>query len=428
MTLPIALMIKAQTLVYAASPLFNCNQEQAGLKNRDGKLLFPQDESKKTQKWQRAKEACRQAVEVCMNDLGMALYTYPGNPKYSLSGTIMQQMSLRQAFCESWNEEVIWGNTRQWMDVIQLISMANMFLPRGNDTGFYFYLGVPIKIAELFYSDHGVPIEEDNTWNYGDRYQLRTATSAENLYVHQGSVTIRAHYNREPRFYAWVGFDEGVWYGQGNFDDSNPNNLGYLQIRGYPTFSAQSNAGPVTGYFPKKYIHYETDKGGGVGSNTIRRTPYIWPDLRLSDLLLYYAEAINEADDSPAARNEAMQVADMVRERAGLPTIEDAWTTYSNVPNKYNSQNGLRQIIRQERLIELCFEGKRFFDIRRWKTAPDVYNNTSIQGWNLPQRDAEYFYKPVTIFEQKFGVKDYFFPIAEDELTRNTNLVQNVGW
>ena len=158
-------------------------------------------------------------------------------------------------------------------------------------------------------------------------------------------------------------------------------------------------------------------------------TNYIWPQLRLADLLLYYAEAINEADDSPVARDEAMSYADMVRLRAGLPTIEDAWTLSSSKPDKYKSQQGLREIIQQERLIELCFEGKRFYDLRRWKTAPAVYNNTPIQGWSLGRyRELEQFYKPYTIFEQKFSRKDYFFPIAEDELTRNTNLVQNVGW
>jgi len=144
-------------------------------------------------------------------------------------------------------------------------------------------------------------------------------------------------------------------------------------------------------------------------------------------LLLYYAEAINEAENSQAARDEAMQYIDMVRERAGLPTVAESWTAYSRNANKYKSQDGLREIIQQERLIELCFEGKRFFDIRRWKTAINV-QNAPIQGWDQVRHEPEYYYKPLTIFEQHFGLRDYFFPISEDELTRNTNMVQNEGW
>jgi len=427
MTLPIALTIKAQTLVFAASPLYNCNQQLANLKNANGKLLFPQDESKKMEKWERAKEACREAVQVCMDDLGMELYTFPGIPRYDLSNTILRQMTLRNAICEPWNEELIWGNTKDWVNALQVVTMPILNPMLYDNSQMKIVMGVPIKVTEMFYSDHGVPIEEDKTWDYGNRFQLRKATKDDNLLVHEGSVTVSAHYNREPRFYAWVGFDQGVWYGQGNYDDSKPNDLYYWRVSAYSQlqpFSPTMVFGPVTGYVPKKYVHYETTE---IGILNLSRTVYIWPNLRLSDLLLYYAEAINESEDSQTARDEAMLYADIVRARAGLPTIADAWTAYSNNPNKYKSQNGLREILQQERLIELCFEGKRFFDLRRWKTAPAVYNNL-VQGWDLFKKEAEYFYKPLTIFEQRFGLKDYFFPISDGELTRNTNLVQNVGW
>lgn len=426
MTLPIALSIKAQVLIYAASPLFNCNTELANLKNHDGTQLFPQDESEKIVKWERAKEACLKALYVCMDSLGMKLYTFPGDPKYSLSDVMMQQMSLRNAICDRWNEEVIWGNTRQWMSGIQIITLPHLDPRFQENSSMKTVLGVPLKIAEMFYSDNGVPIDEDKTWNYNTRYQLQTATSTENRYIHEGSVTVRMHFNREPRFYAWMAFDQGVWYGQGVFDDSNPSNLYYWKTRGVPAFSTTNTWGyGVTGYIPKKYIHYKSVE---ETSTLLRIEPYIWPTMRLSELLLYCAEAINEADDTQTARDIAMEYIDMVRERAGLESIAESWAKHSNNPNKYNSQSGLREIIQHERLIELCFEGKRFFDLRRWKTAPDIYNNSSIQGWDLQRKEPEFFYKPITIFEQRFGLKDYFFPISDDELTRNTNLVQNIGW
>jgi hypothetical protein len=149
--------------------------------------------------------------------------------------------------------------------------------------------------------------------------------------------------------------------------------------------------------------------------------------MRLPEILLYCAEALNEADDTPEARNRAMQYVDMIRERAGLEKIAGAWSAYSSNPTKYQTQEGLRQIIRQERTIELAFEGKRYWDLRRWKTAPEVLN-APVQAWDLTKRDAADYYKPVSIFEQKFGLKDYFSPVPDSEMQRNANLVQNLGW
>ena len=139
------------------------------------------------------------------------------------------------------------------------------------------------------------------------------------------------------------------------------------------------------------------------------------------------AEAINEAEDSQTARNEAMVYLDKIRTRAGLKSVEESWSNYSNNPNKYKTQDGLRKIIQRERLIELCFEGSRFWDLRRWKTAREELNKP-IQGWSTFGTNNESYYKPFTIFSQKFGLKDYFWPISENEIARNSNLVQNMGW
>ncbi|MPN64738.1 hypothetical protein SDC9_212515 [bioreactor metagenome] len=144
-------------------------------------------------------------------------------------------------------------------------------------------------------------------------------------------------------------------------------------------------------------------------------------------MLLYYAEALNEADNTQAARQEAIKYVDMIRERAGLQPVAESWRLHSNNPGRYNTQEGLREIIHQERLIELCLEGKRFWDLRRWKTAREVLNQP-IQGWSLFNTNNAEIYKPLTIFNQRFGLKDYFWPIGEDELTRNTNLIQSLGW
>jgi hypothetical protein len=88
----------------------------------------------------------------------------------------------------------------------------------------------------------------------------------------------------------------------------------------------------------------------------------------------------------------------------------------------------MRSIIQQERMIELAFEGKRFWDLRRWKLAREVLHNQNIQGWDIEQEDANLYYRVRTLFTKTFNSSEYFWPIKEDNLIRNTNLIQNPGW
>lgn len=423
----IALSIKAQVLVTAASPLFNCNEEQASLKNKNGQLLFPQDKERELERWREAEKACEEALQFCLDTRGMKLYEYPGHMSYDLSPVMMQQMTLRQAFCERWSSEVIWAYTNSWVRDLQLRSAKSIGKFRWSQN--YAVFGAPLSIVEKYYSDNGIPIKEDKEWKYDTRYDLRVAGVEDNLYIRERQTTVRLNFNREPRFYAWLAFDRGVFYGWGYEDDSNPANLLYYQTRrnepqGGPAFSINESFGPITGYLPKKYIHY---KSQGTAEQQMSVENYIWPVMRLPELMLYYAEAVNEANDTPEARQKAIQYLDIIRDRAGLKSVSESWTNYSNIPNKFKTQNGLREIIQQERTIELSFEGQRYWDIRRWKTAPEELNGP-VLGWDMTQRAPEYYYLPYTISEQKFSLKDYFSPIPNEELMKNINLVQNLGW
>jgi hypothetical protein len=419
-TLPIVASLKAKVLVTAASPLFNCNTEFAPMRNRDGTQLFPQDESERVGKWKRAADACREAVEICMDSQGMKLYVFPGDSRYNLSDTIIRQMSLRQAFCEDWNSEIIWANTRGWVSSLQWYSAPALNPAYEAQPQMALFFSVPLQIAEMFYSDNGVPIEEDKDWGYDTRYTLRRAEEKDRYYIRKGAETSRINFDREPRFYAWLGCDQGIWYGAGSYNDTNPEDLYSLTLR---RFSA-NDMREATGYLPKKWIHYQSAQPASLQYTVYN---YFWPNFRLADLLLYYAEALNEAEDSPAARQEAMRYADRIRERAGLQPIETAWREHSNNPSKYTSQNGLRDIIQRERMIEMCFEGSRFWDLRRWKTAREVLNRP-IESWCGFNSTAEEIFKPYAMYTISFGLKDYFWPIDESELSRNRNLVQSLGW
>ena len=117
----------------------------------------------------------------------------------------------------------------------------------------------------------------------------------------------------------------------------------------------------------------------------------------------------------------------MVRERAGIPSVEQSWDQFSTQPGYYASKENLRKIIHQERAIELAFEGQRFWDLRRWKEA-HLALNQPIKGWDITQESANSFYRPVLLYNQHFTMKEYLWPIEISELQINRNLVQNPGW
>ena len=432
-TLPIAHMIKAKAMTTAASPLFNGNNDQATLKNHDGTQLFNQTEDK--QKWVKAANACKAAMDVCKEaDLKLYQYTEGSStmdPRYRL------QMTLRRMFNERWISELIWANT------ISRVGGGNTGLqqittPKLNST----YKDAPeirslvaaaLKMAETFYSDNGVPITEDINWNYATKYELRDIPRAEDhygFYLEGGETTARLNMDREPRFYAFLGFDRGAWHGQGKKDTEQPF---YVHARRGDTDGQETvGKGPLTGYWPKKLVY---DENVLTSITQYSYTEYPWPIYRLSDLYLLYAEAINEAygpegglvgEENAVAENPFTYI-DAIRERAGLKGVKESWSNYSNNPTKYTTQTGLRAIIQQERMIELAFEGIRFWDIRRWKTAPSLYQ-TSMQGWDMTQYRANYYYRSMVVYKQSFGVKDYFWPISNDNILKNDNLVQNIGW
>lgn len=419
-TKPIAYSLKAKVMVTAASPLFNGNTDMAALRNRDGKQLFNQTAS--VVKWDSAVVATKKAIDMCLT-AGNAIYKFnPSVSMFPLKPFTKTQMDLRNAFTERWNNEIVWGNTQGSTGLLQRVSAAKVdhrYLDNPRVIGEF---SPTLKIAEMFYTKNGVPLTEDKTRvNTGP---TRIAGEADQLQIRKDYVSAALNFDREPRFYSNLGFDGGIWYGQGSYDDSKPLELYYIAGRkGQPNAKNATDGYSVTGYYVKKYVHYQNVQGSGVSDYTIN--DYAWPLIRLSHLFLLYAEALNEVS---GPTDEVHNYIDQIRERAGLQTVKTSWDTYSNLPSKYTTKDGMREIIQQEQLIELAFEGQRFWDLRRWKKAIQEYNRKPIQGWDLQQSDPAFYYRTKVIYEQKFGLKDYFWPIRDNNLLVNKNLVQNIGW
>src|SRR5690606_20889891 len=186
-TAAIALAVKAKVLVTAASPLFNGNADQALLKNPNGQALF--NPVYELAKWERAAQACKEAIEAC-HDAGFSLYYFrPEFGQYSLTDTVMTQMSIRNSLCEKWNSEIIWANTQTNSSSLQVLATTFVDPQYLDNWPLRGELSPPMKIAEMFYTQHGVPIEEDKTWAYNARYSLREATEQDELYIRRHFVT-----------------------------------------------------------------------------------------------------------------------------------------------------------------------------------------------------------------------------------------------
>lgn len=418
-TRPIALSVKAEILMTAASPLFNGNPDYAGFKDRSGQNLFSAQND--PQKWARAAAACLAAINSCeQNGLRLHTFTPPANIPANLTDSLKTVLALQTAITEKWelNTELVWalnpvfgfGNQEYAMPRLTQLSATNL-IAQGT-------LAVPIAEQELFYTNHGVPINEDKTWDYTNRYTTQVGDNANRFYIHNGYETVKAHFNREARFYAGVGFDGGVWYGNGVL---TPENALYIQARGVNAFSGPKDANRtnITGYWPKKLVNYLT-----VYDREMTWENFHFPLIRLAGMYLLYAEALNEQGRS---YTEVVPFLDRVRQRAGLPGVVSAWTTYSSNPGKYQSQSGMREIIHQERRIELCFEAQAGWDLRRWKELQNVMSRP-LQGWNIFESLPADYYRPRTLITPVFNLRNYLWPLKSRDLLINPNLVQNPNW
>ncbi|MFV0592911.1 MAG: RagB/SusD family nutrient uptake outer membrane protein [Draconibacterium sp.] len=429
----IAYSFKAVVRVWAASPLVNGNDGAAFMSYApNGDLLFPQEYM--AWKWDSAAVACKKAIDFAeMN--GHRLYM-PEDWNYgraNVNDIMKQRMAIRNAVTEKRSPELIWGNTNFNNTGVQRNGFHPNFFAVGDPRhGTQPETGVTLHIVEKFLTSNGVPMDEDNEWiNNGwtgdGKYILKEATIDDKYYVKPGRKTVQMHYNREPRFYASLSFDEGAWFGSGWEDVENLYYTDYKQggncrKNGQAKYSA-------TGYDPKKLIYYDCS----VNGTSVNITEYYpFPYIRLSDLYLLYAEALNERDQGVQAGGDAINYLNKVRERAGFPDgIIADWTNNTDRGASYvTSYEGFQRIIRLERTVELAFEGQRFWDLRRWKSPALLELNRDVQGWNMYTEtdNPDDFYVKQRLKTIEFRQSGYFFPLSNNVRLKNPNIKNSPGW
>ena len=431
----IAMAVKAQALAWAASPIFNGNTDYSGWVYR-GKQLIPVAYDKS--KWERAAVAIKETLDAC-DEVGMRLYEFnklAGGPQtFNMNDTVAHLMTIRKAITEDLdrNPGVIWatqqtfGPNKAGISTGFLTDLAQQLFPNlfvEDQPSYVGYYQASYHMGGLYYSNGGVPIEEDKNYDYNGRFNLRRATPGDKhqSYIATGETTINLHYNREPRFYAHLGIDRGYYELATTTKDGGATFTPFIKMRVGEIKSGDAQVG----YMVKKIVPFEESASQGDINKRYTRHDYRFPLIRLADLYLLYSEALNEVKGQPD--NEVYQWIDMVRINAGLKGVVESWATSSKNPNKPMTQEGMREIIRKERLIELAFEGQRFHDLRRWKIA-DQYWSLPILKYNYSREiEKTYLVEPYTEIKREVTLRDYLFPISDYDLRINKNLVQTYGW
>jgi len=192
-------------------------------------------------------------------------------------------------------------------------------------------------------------------------------------------------------------------------------------IGGKDGIGANVNA-TKTGYYMRKFFNDAVT--WNQASNTLSRRP--WVIFRYAEILLNYAEALNEAQ-GPVA--DVYRVINLVRQRTGvaLPALQSTNPTGAGYVEATKAAMRLR--IQNERRVELCFEGHRFFDVRRWKLGEEFFNRP-VSGMRITKNAATglFSYERFTVENRVFTAKNYLYPISQSNLNRAPALGQNPGY
>lgn len=221
---------------------------------------------------------------------------------------------------------------------------------------------------------------------------------------------------RDDRFYAFIAFNGSKVKGTTSGPPVREITLEtYTGGRDYDASKENTIYNTITSYYTRKAINPDnTIYTGNTGSDQP------WIELRYAEVLLNYAEAQNEALSSPDA--SIYQALNTLRRRAGIST---------DLVVGSHSKVQMRELIRNERYVEFCFEKKRYWDLRRWKLAESVLNGKKYHGALITKHSNgtfTYIYPEVDATPIVFESKMYFMPIPQGEIDKNGNLEQNPGW
>jgi len=455
-----ALAARAKVLLFAASPLANGNTEMSDLMDDEGNQLISQqyDESK----WARAAAAAKDVIDLGVYELYWAPFRENDEGR-SYPKTILPPRTPENAEYMDNNWPKGWKNIDPFESYrslfngdVQLTNNPELIYSRGfNMTGEgiqamvihqmpyqmkgYNCHGITQKQVEAYYMNDGtnMPGMESYLAGKGDGSQYVTGfVTEENKDDYKPlPVGVSLQYaKREPRFYASVAYNGSLWDMTSTSEDEADKR--YYQAWYYHgsengKLASDPDLYLRTGIGIKKYYNpIDSYLGGG------RRVDKYEPAIRYAEILLIYAEALNELTtshqipswDGSKTHTVSREIAEMkkgiepIRIRGGVPNYK---------PEIYNDATLFRKALKRERQIELFAEGHRYYDLRRWKDAPEELSLPMYGcNTNISENMREQFYTPTVIPSMPtiFVKKMYFWPISHSELKKNKRLTQNPGW
>lgn len=372
MTKGMALAIKAKTLIYAASPLYNRTDNQ-------NPILGYTDASQLQDRWKIAAKACADVINLNTNgDIAPG-----GNKKYKL-------ITLDKT--KTYDKIFIHANPNPEYIVFRTAAKGN-----GLENRHY-----PPSISR----DQGggtVPSQQlVDAFTMRDGSNYESSSDGEMMYE-----------ERDPRLKAIIGYN-GSTYGDHTI---------YTQIGNPSTkdgLNQVKNRSTNTGYYLAKFLNRSLN----FGQSGTPTEFHLFPMIRLSDILLSYAEAMCNAYginiDPEGYGLTALEAVKSVRKRAGFDENDRFWDGVTNT-SQFISK------MKQERRIELCFEEHRYYDLRRWMDGKKL--NEPIKGIRIEANDKDLKYIRFTVDEARnFKEYMYYHPIPLKVIKENPAISQNPGW
>lgn len=439
-TRPMARALQARLRLYAASKLWNGGFPYRDWKNKNyetpgyGKELVSMqyDESK----WQKAYNACKAALAEAeaaghkLFSLDQAISLMEQEqinineklfvPNKPLTGSSAEEnkkflnhvMLMRYVVTTRVNEgntETIWGLANQGNYIIGSLPHRTIKNNQGTWKGGWSGIAPTLNALSRFYDDKGHrTIKENELQNNPNLYESAKIEGRENI--------INFNVGREPRYYAWVAFDDGDMGIE--LADGKPlrMELRNAEKHGYnPDLFNRDNC--ETGFLNQKFIQPKFRQTPGGENNIAKPRPLI----RMAELYLNLAEccaALNKTE-------EALTNLNIIRQRAGIPNLTQA-------DLQGTEGQTLEEWVRNERNNELWLEGHRFFDIRRWMIAPQTMSHNVRLGLNALQKKNPTFveFNKPTVISQPFNWHNrmYVSPVFENEIYKGPQFVQFPGY
>lgn len=243
--------------------------------------------------------------------------------------------------------------------------------------------------------------------NHVDLYEMANGKSISD--PTSGYNAQNPYLNRDPRFYVNILYNNVTWQGRAvQTWQTEPNAQGIIT---YGTDISSAASITKTSYYLKR-LWPETSRSGSTASALLNYVFY-----RYAEVLLNYAEALNEENGATA---DVYNAVNAIRLRAKMPALPGGLT-----------QSQMRDRIRNERAVEFAFEDMRWWDILRWKKGAEIVAQPMKGMKVIKNTNGTFTYNVVTLpaFSKVFNDNMYLYPIPRAEINKTSGaLKQNPGW